>query len=59
MRIQCPNCSSYEVVRIVYGYPGDELIEHAQKGEVVLGGCFIEPDNPTHKCIKCNLGFKK
>ena len=57
MKIKCPKCSSYEVVKIVYGYPGNDLIEMSDRGEVVLGGCFIEPNNPTHFCKNCKNEF--
>lgn len=36
-------------VPIAYGYPSSELFEAAERGEVVLGGCVIEVDSPTHE----------
>lgn len=43
-------CSKH-AVRIVRGMPGPELIEAAERREVVLGGC--DPDGPTHQCRLC------
>ncbi len=35
----CPQCDSSEnVVPIVYGYPGEELCDAADRGKVSLGG---------------------
>jgi len=31
------------MVPIVYGLPGPELFERAERGEVILGGCMPEP----------------
>ena len=41
------------MVPIVYGYPGDGLLEAAARGEVVLGGCVIMPHQPRWKCLSC------
>ena len=34
----CPECSSDDGVLIVYGYPGEEMCEAAENGEISLGG---------------------
>lgn len=52
--MHCPNCNSDKVVCVVYGYPSSELMEAAMKGEVVLGGCIVADDNPSHKCLNCS-----
>lgn len=52
--MHCPNCNSERVVHIVYGYPSSGLMEAAMKKEVALGGCLIEDDNPSHKCLSCD-----
>jgi hypothetical protein len=31
---------------VIYGYPDDDLIGRAEKGEIILGGCIIRKDNP-------------
>ena len=35
----CPRCGSVEAIRIVYGYPGPEMAEAEERGEIRLGGC--------------------
>lgn len=46
---KCPVCGA-PGVRIVYGMPGGELFEAANRGEVVLGGCVIGGDDPDFAC---------
>jgi hypothetical protein len=48
----CGVCQA-QMVPIVYGYPGDGLIEAAGRGEVVLGGCVIMPNQPRWTCLTC------
>lgn len=54
----CPECKKKEVVKILYGYPGDGMMESAQKKEIVLGGCIIYPDNPNRQCLNCRHQWK-
>jgi hypothetical protein len=55
----CPKCSNKDsVVEIVYGFPGSDLIEMAQRGEILLGGCCIFEDAPEYYCKKCDLKFR-
>jgi hypothetical protein len=43
------------VVPIVYGMPGPELFEQAERGDVVLGGCVLPiAGEPTRSC-PCGL----
>ncbi len=37
--LTCTKCGKQQRKRVAYGYPEPELIEQAQRGEVVLGGC--------------------
>ena len=46
---RCPECREL-VVPIAYGLPGPEMFEAAERGEIVLGGCVLEPGNPTRSC---------
>jgi hypothetical protein len=46
---RCPTCGA-PAVPIVYGLPGPELWEASERGEVILGGCVIIPENPSHGC---------
>ena len=49
----CAQCGSHEVMPIVYGLPGPELLEQAEAGEVWLGGCVVEEDSPVWHCGDC------
>jgi hypothetical protein len=33
--------------------PGAEMWEAAERGEIVIGGCVIRGDDPTHGCPNC------
>ena len=52
-RYKCPKCGQLSGVRIVYGYPSDELLKVAESGDVVLGGCVIWGDDPNFVCKMC------
>lgn len=41
------------MVPIVYGFPTEETFEEADKGNVVLGGCIIDFDDPQWACVLC------
>jgi hypothetical protein len=47
---RCPSCSG-PLLPIVYGLPGPELFESAERGEVALGGCM--PSAARHECRDC------
>ena len=47
--LKCPTCSA-GLTPIVYGLPGPELFEAAERGEIQLGGCDILFDNPSFEC---------
>jgi hypothetical protein len=49
--LHCPRCGSRDVVPILYGYPPDEWFEAAERGELIIGGCEIEPE--TKHCASC------
>jgi hypothetical protein len=42
-----------EEMEIVYGLPDQELAEAAERGEVALGGCVLEDENPNRQCRQC------
>lgn len=46
----CPACGAPSLP-IVYGMPGPELMDLADRGAVILGGCIIEENQPTHQCL--------
>lgn len=43
----CPTCGALGA-RIVYGYPSDQLLDAAGRGQIVLGGCTYRA--ATHRC---------
>lgn len=49
----CPRChTSASSVRIVYGYPSEEMFEKSERGEIRLGGCVINDCMPNYHCKK-------
>ena len=61
----CPDCSSRNVVPIVYGLPSADAWEKMEKGEIGIGGCCIFTDedgnmlNPEWVCKDCGCEFPK
>ena len=53
----CTRCGSLDTIPIAYGLPGPEMMAEAERGEIVLGGCCIEEDQPTHECRACGTSF--
>lgn len=48
----CPACGG-RTTPIAYGYPGPEMIEAAERGEIELGGCTVFDGQPTRRCRTC------
>jgi hypothetical protein len=40
---------------IVFGYPMPETFAAAERGEIVLGGCVVWGEDPTHRCGSCGI----
>ena len=58
-RPACPDCGTNEnVVPIVYGKPGRELVEAAERGEVVIKGCVRPGEAPEWHCKSCGREWK-
>lgn len=57
--MKCPRCGSEDIVPIVYGYPGPELVKESEAGKVRLGGCIVSEDNPTHACKRCGHRWRR
>lgn len=55
----CPSCSEDTGVDIVYGEPSIELAEKAKLGEIALGGCVIEPNQPIYRCMSCGFEWDR
>jgi hypothetical protein len=41
-------------VGILYGRPNEEGMDAVEKGEYVLGGCFVMPGQPDWHCTTCS-----
>ena len=52
-RPSCPTCGSLSVAKILYGYPGIEMIEDYERGDIVLGGCCVTENDPEWHCKDC------
>lgn len=53
----CPKCKKSNSIRIVYGYPGEEMMKSSQKGEISLGGCIVERNSPDRYCKTCDAAW--
>jgi hypothetical protein len=54
---ECDRCGTTGT-RIVYGLPTVDTESVAQRGEIVLGGCRVEVNQPTHSCPKCKVRWR-
>lgn len=52
-KFPCPSCKQRTGVRIMYGYPSEELFQEAGRGEVALGGCCRPLGAPDRQCLAC------
>ena len=57
MKKRCPHCGSYDVRKIIYGYPSNELWEEELQGKIKLGGCCIHENIPGYFCDECEKEF--
>lgn len=55
----CPSCSQHTGVDIFYGEPSIEVAKQVRLGEITLGGCVIEPNQPTYHCLSCGFEWDK
>ncbi len=51
----CPVCRGTRTAPVIFGLPGSEALERAERGEVILGGCVIDlEDNRERRgCLEC------
>lgn len=51
----CPNCKSYNIIPVVYGYPSPEAFDEAENGNIKLGGdeILIGMCRPDLFCKDC------
>ena len=52
----CPDCGG-KLIPIVWGFPDSKLLERAERGEVLLGGCCLPAFLTNYCCEKCNNEF--
>jgi hypothetical protein len=56
-RPNCPACGAPDPLPIIYGYPGLEMMEQSERGEISLGGCLIFENQPEWHCARCEHEF--
>ena len=55
--VACPTCSATNPLEILYGLPSQEMFDAENKGEIALGGCVIQGDDPAFLCRECGERF--
>lgn len=56
--LKCKHCGG-KVLPVVYGLPAPMLLEAAERGELILGGCCIFPENPDYQCPICGQRYAR
>ena len=56
--VKCKHCGG-RVAPVLYGEPSPEMMDAADRGEVVLGGCCISADGPDYQCPVCGQRYAK
>ncbi len=49
----CDLCGESPAIPVAYGLPSQDLMERAERGDVLLGGCEIDDAKPHHLCARC------
>ena len=59
-RLRCPQCGSFRIAAILYGYfkIDEQLKKQLAAGKVMLGGCTICGDDPEHHCNACRFEWR-
>ncbi len=52
-RSPCSNCGKRQLISIVYGLPGDEMMERAHRREVAIGDCIVTGGDLDYRCGNC------
>ncbi|SEF52129.1 hypothetical protein SAMN04489712_101293 [Thermomonospora echinospora] len=57
-RPACPHCGE-QPIPIMYGYPANMAVafEAERRGEIVIGGCVVDDDNPIWFCRACGRRY--
>ena len=53
----CPQCGLEDSVPLIWGLPGIDLMQLAERGLVSLGGCMVPGDDPAWHCRACGLDW--
>ena len=58
---KCPDCSSTDIIPIMYGMPGNKMQKDHMEGKVKLGGCGIRMDEKQadRHCNACKFEWNK
>lgn len=58
--VTCPSCGSHTIVGVSFGYPTQETLDAAARGETVLGGCYLRGDERNQLgCAQCCTVFAR
>lgn len=49
----CPACGSSDLIPILYGLPGLDMVEAGRAGEIVIGGCLARDE--AWRCRACRV----
>lgn len=49
---RCPKCGA-NLTKITYGYPTNDMFDAHARGELIIGGCVVQPDSPEFACTEC------
>jgi transposase-like protein len=52
-KLVCPACGSENIAKIIFGFPGQELMQRALRREIVLGGHSLSDQEPQWHCRDC------
>ncbi|WP_104526011.1 hypothetical protein [Blastococcus atacamensis] len=53
----CPGCGEENSIPLIYGMPGAEDFQQAERGVVALGGCLMPEDVAAFVCRSCDLSW--
>ena len=51
----CPACGREGSVPVIYGLPSPELMDLAERGLAVLGGCVLPGEGNDRACRSCGF----
>lgn len=55
---RCPDCHGH-LTPVIYGYPTSDTSDAHARGEIVLGGCVLQPDSPKFACTECGWAGRR